>query len=62
MVLFVRLLSRRDRDVAWWERYEALVWAHCSVPWETVLGYDREPAESDVVSSSAKPGDGRDAR
>jgi hypothetical protein len=50
MVLFVRLLSRRDRDVAWWERYEALVWAHCSVPWEAVLGYDRESEEGEPPS------------
>jgi hypothetical protein len=32
MVYFVRLLSRRDRPVEWWEKFDTLVWAHCSVP------------------------------
>ena len=43
MVLMVRLLSQEGRSVEWWERFEPLVWAHCSVPWEFVLGYE-EPA------------------
>lgn len=42
MVILVRLLSQRDRPLAWWERFEPLVWAHCSVPWEAVFGYDRK--------------------
>jgi hypothetical protein len=45
MVRMVRFLSREGRDVAWWEKYDVLVSAHCSVPWEAVLGYD-EPPES----------------
>ncbi len=41
MVLMVRVLSQQDRSLEWWERFEPLVWAHCSVPWEVVLGYDQ---------------------
>lgn len=44
MVLMVRFLSQQDRSLEWWERFGPLVWAHCSVPWEVVLGYD-EPEE-----------------
>jgi len=44
MVRMVRFLSREGRDVAWWEKYDVLVSAHCSVPWDAVLGYD-EPLE-----------------
>jgi cbb3-type cytochrome c oxidase subunit III len=44
MLQMVRFLSREGRDVAWWEKFDTLVVAHCSVPWETVLGYD-EPSE-----------------
>jgi mono/diheme cytochrome c family protein len=44
MVRMVRFLSREGRDVAWWEKYDVLVSAHCSVPWEAVFGYD-EPLE-----------------
>ena len=40
MLQMVRFLSREGRDVAWWEKFDTLVVAHCSVPWETVLGYD----------------------
>jgi hypothetical protein len=45
MLQMVRFLSREGRDVAWWEKFDTLVVAHCSVPWETVLGYD-EPSET----------------
>jgi hypothetical protein len=47
-VRMVRFLSREGRDVAWWEKYDVLVSAHCSVPWEAVLGYDEplEPAQT----------------
>ena len=45
MVIMVRLLSREDRDVQWWEKFDSLVWAHCSVPWDYVLGYDDLPEE-----------------
>jgi mono/diheme cytochrome c family protein len=48
MVRMVRFLSREGRDVAWWEKYDVLVSAHCSVPWELVLGYD-EPPETPKV-------------
>lgn len=44
MLQMVRFLSREGRQVSWWENFDALVVAHCSIPWETVLGYD-EPAE-----------------
>jgi hypothetical protein len=40
MVQMVRLLSREGRDIAWWERFDTLVVAHCSIPWEVVLGTD----------------------
>ena len=45
MVRMVRFLSREGRDVHWWEKYDALVVAHCSVPWEVVLGSDEPPEE-----------------
>jgi hypothetical protein len=48
MVRMVRLLSREGRDVSWWEKYDALVIAHCSVPWEAVFGYDQPPEEAKV--------------
>jgi hypothetical protein len=44
MLQEVRFLSREGRNLAWWEHFDALVVAHCNIPWETVLGYD-EPAE-----------------
>ena len=44
MVRMVRLLSREGRELSWWEKYDALVIAHCSVPWEVVFGYDEAPA------------------
>ena len=44
MLQMVRFLSREGRDLAWWERFDTLVVAHCNIPWETVLGYD-EPAD-----------------
>jgi hypothetical protein len=46
MVQMVRFLSREGRDVSWWENYDALVVAHCSVPWDVVLGYDESPEEN----------------
>jgi hypothetical protein len=46
MVRMVRFLSRDGRDVSWWEKYDALVIAHCSVPWETVFGYGEAPEEA----------------
>jgi hypothetical protein len=45
MVRMVRFLSREGRDISWWEKYDVLVSAHCSVPWETVLGYDDWPED-----------------
>jgi len=41
MLQMVRFLSREGRDLAWWEKFDTLVVAHCSIPWETVLGYDQ---------------------
>lgn len=45
MVLFVRVLSQKGRNLAWWEHVDPLVWAHCNVPWEIALGYDEAPKE-----------------
>ena len=45
MLQMVRFLSREGRDVQWWEKFDTLVAAHCSVPWEAVLGYDDPPEE-----------------
>lgn len=44
MLQMVRFVSREGRDIRWWERFDMLVVAHCSLPWETILGYD-EPIE-----------------
>jgi len=43
MVRMVRVVSQKGRSLEGWEKFEPLVWAHCSVPWEFVLGYE-EPA------------------
>ena len=43
MVRMVRVVSQQGREIAWWEKFEPLVWAHCSVPWEFVFGYDQPP-------------------
>ncbi|MDP2643845.1 MAG: cytochrome c [Desulfobacterales bacterium] len=43
MMRMVRFLSREGRDLAWWEKYDFLVVAHCSIPWDTVLGYGEPP-------------------
>ncbi len=43
MLQMVRFLSREGRQISWWEKFDVLVVAHCSIPWEAVLGYD-EPA------------------
>ena len=40
MLQMVRFLSREGRNIAWWEKFDTLVVAHCNIPWETVLGYD----------------------
>ena len=45
LLQMVRFLSREGRDLAWWEKFDTLVVAHCSVPWEAVLGYDEPPEE-----------------
>ena len=45
MLQMVRFLSREGRDISWWENFDALVAAHCSIPWEAVLGYDDPPEE-----------------
>lgn len=47
MLQMVRFLSREGRDLAWWEKFDTLIVAHCSVPWETVLGYDQPPAQGE---------------
>jgi len=43
LLQMVRFLSREGRDLAWWEKYDTLIAAHCSIPWESVLGYDDPP-------------------
>ena len=45
MLQMVRFLSREGRQIGWWEKFDALVVAHCSIPWEAVLGYDEPAAE-----------------
>jgi hypothetical protein len=45
LVQMVRFLSREGRDVSWWEKYDTLVAAHCSVPWDVFLGYDEAAEE-----------------
>lgn len=45
MLQMVRFLSRQGRELAWWEKFDTLVVAHCSIPWETVLGYDQVPEQ-----------------
>jgi Cytochrome C oxidase, cbb3-type, subunit III len=44
MLQMVRFLSREGRETRWWEKFDTLVVAHCSLPWETILGYG-EPVE-----------------
>ena len=43
MLQMVRLLSREGRDLAWWEKYDTLIAAHCSIPWEAALGLEDAP-------------------
>jgi len=43
MLQMVRFLSREGRDLAWWEKYDTLIAAHCSIPWEAALGLDDAP-------------------
>ena len=45
LLQMVRFVSREGRDLAWWEKFDTLVVAHCSVPWESVLGLDEPPEE-----------------
>lgn len=52
MLQMVRFLSREGRDLAWWERFDSLVVAHCSIPWEAVLGYD-EPVPAKQRSETS---------
>jgi hypothetical protein len=46
MLQMVRFVSREGREIRWWERFDTLVVAHCSLPWETILGYDEPIDES----------------
>jgi hypothetical protein len=43
MLQMVRFLSREGRELAWWEKYDTLIAAHCSIPWEAALGLDDAP-------------------
>ena len=43
MLQMVRFLSREGRDLAWWEKFDTLIAAHCSIPWEAALGLDDPP-------------------
>lgn len=45
LVYMVRFLSREGRDIHWWERFDALVVAHCNIPWEAVFDYDQPQEE-----------------
>jgi Cytochrome C oxidase, cbb3-type, subunit III len=45
LVAMVRFLSREGRDVKWWERFDALVVAHCNIPWDAV--FDTDDARGD---------------
>ena len=47
MVQMVRLLSREGRDISWWERFDTLVVAHCSIPWDAVFGYNDSAERED---------------
>jgi hypothetical protein len=46
MLQMVRFVSREGREPRWWERFDTLVVAHCSLPWETIFGYDQPIEES----------------
>ena len=46
MLQMVRYLSREGRDLAWWEKYDTLIAAHCSIPWEAALGLDEVAEKS----------------
>jgi hypothetical protein len=43
MLQMVRFLSREGRELAWWEKYDTLIAAHCSIPWEAALGLEDAP-------------------
>ena len=43
LLQMVRFLSREGREIQWWEKFDALVVAHCSVPWDAVFAYDDAP-------------------
>lgn len=47
MVRFVRILSLEGRTPDWWEKFEPLIWAHCSVPWQYVFDYEGLNKEQD---------------
>ncbi len=47
MVRFVRILSLEGRPVDWWEKFEPLIWAHCSVPWQSVYGVDQSSKDGE---------------
>lgn len=55
MLQMVRFLSREGRNIRWWEKYDTLVVAHCSVPWEAVLGYDDPPEAKKPQGTRAEP-------
>ena len=46
LLQMVRFVSREGREIAWWEKFDTLVVAHCSVPWESVLGLDEPAADN----------------
>ncbi len=46
MVYMVRFLSRKGRNIQWWEHFDTLVVAHCNIPWEAVFGYDQPQEEN----------------
>lgn len=47
LVYMVRFLSREGRKIQWWEHFDTLVVAHCSIPWDVVLDTDQAQEEKE---------------
>jgi Cytochrome C oxidase, cbb3-type, subunit III len=45
LVYMVRFLSREGRNIQWWEHFDTLVVAHCSIPWDEVFDSDQPREE-----------------
>ena len=55
MVQMVRLLSREGREISWWEKFDTLVVAHCSIPWDVVFGYDNSSETANSSGNKTRP-------